>query len=506
MSRRLPGRGIALLLTLTWLPVLPVRPAPVAPAHSLDPGQQIAHLLSRLDRYRDGLERSARPLSLPEALRLGLTANPTLRKAWEAVREADWSEVAIRREWWPSLSAGSDDPGILGWTTTTTRETIRSPQGRSKSVTISGGQSSLPNLTLTWTFLDPSRDSRVNAARSQVAARRFLFDVDARDLILRIQSAYYALQEQRDLEQDYRSLYNSLSELVALPMPPGEDRGRLDQLRTEQLALLTLRIRTHEAVILAADALAQTLGLPPGQLAMPSDPLLLRGSWGLSLQASIEQALRLREEIQASLAAAGGDAWSARARQRGYLPTLSLAGQLSGTTANTAGGSLIGAFQATSSLSREVESQVGIGFDWTIFDGGILSAEAQALRSRSRQALAQADLDRLSVTRQVQDNHAALLSSLIVIDVTEQQLGVARSSLEAATREFRGGRSDATRVVQAINAFRDAATSYRSAVRKHNAAISGLQRHSAVWPEDTWSLLAASFPEQALPMRPLPAP
>ena len=61
-------------------------------------------------------------------------------------------------------------------------------------------------------------------------------------------------------------------------------------------------------------------------------------------------------------------------------------------------------------------------------------------------------------------------------------------------------------VVQAINACRDAATSYRGAVRKHNTAIAGLHRHSALWPEGTWSLLTASFPEQALPLHPLPAP
>ncbi len=462
--------------------------------------------MARLSHYRDGLERSARRLSLAEALQLGLTANPELRQAWEAVRQADWSVVAIEREWWPSLIAGSDDPGILGWTTTTTRERIRGPQGNSKSVTISGGQSSLPNLTLSWTFLDASRQSRGNAARSAVVARRFLFDVDARDLILRIQSAYFLLQEQANLERDYRDLYDSLTALLARGIPPGGERGRIDQLRTQQLALLTLRIQAHESVIVAADALAQALALPHGQLAMPSEPLELQGRWELPLQATIEQALRLREEIQASLASAGGDAWSARARQRGYLPSLSLAGQLSGTTANTAGGSLIGSFQATSTLSRQIESQLGIGFDWTIFDGGILSSEAEVLRSRSRQALAQADLDRLSVTRQVQDNHAALLSSLIVVDVTGEQLAVARASLAAASRDLRSGGGDATRVVQAINANREAATSYRGAVRKHNTAIAALHRHSAIWPEGTWSLLTASFPDQALPLRPLPAP
>ena len=215
MSRRLSGLGIALLFTLTGLRPLPSGAATRERAPSPDPARQIEKLLSRLGRYRDGLERSARPISLQEALRMGLSANPTLRQSWEAVRQADWSVVAIQREWWPSLIAGSDDPGILGWTTTTTRERIRGPQGNSRSVTVSGGQSSLPNLTLSWTFLDPSRRSRGNAARSEQVARRFLFDVDARDLILRIQSAYVLLQEQAELERNYRGLYDNLTALFS---------------------------------------------------------------------------------------------------------------------------------------------------------------------------------------------------------------------------------------------------------------------------------------------------
>lgn len=208
--------------------------------------------------------------------------------------------------------------------------------------------------------------------------------------------------------------------------------------------------------------------------------------------------------LQASLARAGGEAWSARARQRANLPTLAFTGQLSGSTENFVSGSLIGAFQATTSLNREVESQFGLGFDWTIFDGGILRAEAAALRSRSRATQAQADLDRLSVTRQVRDSHAAMVISMIVEDTAAEQLAEARRSLAAAVRDYRSGRSDATRVVQTTSALREAADTYRGAVRRHNDAIAGLYRHSARWPEDTLPLLSsASAP---LPLDKIPPP
>ncbi len=467
-----------------------------------EPSRQIRLLQERLQRYRDEQIRAARRISLAQALGEGLAAHPLLNRAYAAIEEADWSVRAVRRAWWPQLSVGTDDPGLFGWTTTTTRERIRSGDGRSRVVTISGGQAAGPNVTLEWTFFHSSRASLTNAARSELLARRFLFDVDARDLILQIQQAYYALQERAELEQDYRRLYDSVTALVEEGLPTGADHGHVEQLLTQRLALLNLRILAHDQVIQAADALAQALNLPSGELVMPAEPLSLQGRWQLSLPETIRQALALREEIQASLARAGGESWSARARQRSTLPILSLTGQLSGSTENVSSGSLIGAFEATTSLNREVESQFGLGFDWTVFDGGIKRAEAAALRSRSRASLAQADLDRLSITRQVRDSHAAMITSLILVDTAADQLAEAQRSLAAADCDYRSGRSDATRVVQTTSALRDAAESYCGAVRRHNTAIAALYRHSARWPEGTLPLLSDSYPP--LPAGPLP--
>jgi outer membrane protein TolC len=498
---------IALLATLPAAVLLPPpadagTPDRFTALSASEPSRQIQLLQERLQRYRDGQIRSARRVSLQQALHEGLAAHPQLNRAYATIEEAVWSVQAVRRAWWPQLSVGSDDPGLVGWTTTTTRERIRSGGVVSRVLSIRGGQAAVPNLTLEWTFFDPARAARTNAARSELMARRFLFDVDARDLILQIQQAFYALQEQAELEQDYRRLYQTVSDLLEARLPSAADPGHVDQLLTQRLALLNLRIRAHDQVIQAAAALAEALNLPPGELVMPAEPLSLQGRWQLPLPETIHQALALREEIQASLARAGGDAWSARARQRSNLPTLSLTGQLSGSTENFSSGSLIGASQATTSLNREVESQVGLGFDWTIFDGGIKRAEADALRSRARASLAQAELERLSIMRQVRDSHAAMITSLIVVDTAAEQLAEADRSLAAASRDYRSGRSDATRVVQTISALRDAADSYRGAVRRHNTAIAGLYRHSARWPEGTLPLVIGSYPP--LPAGPVP--
>lgn len=503
-----PARLPALPLPdLRWLqPLLALLLWGGAALASGDSERQYAELLQRLHRYRDGLERSARTLSLEQALAIGLRDHPSLRQAYGAIEEADWSLLAIRREWWPSLTAGSDDPGILGWTSTWSREQVRSSSGWSENLTLQGGQAALPNLNLQWTFLDPSRASRNQAARSRIAAQLFLFQVQARDLILEIQQSYFALQEAYEREQDDRRLVRAIDALIQAGATPAGDRGRLDQLLTQRLSLLILRIHSHERVIQAAAALAQAVGLPPGQLAMPADRLELQGRWDTPLQASIDEALRLREEIQVSVSRAGAEGWSARARRRRYLPTLSLAGQLNGQSQTLTNSSLIGPFQPTTNLNQQIEAQFGLGFDWTLFDGGILAAEADGLRSRSRQALAQADLARLSITRQVQDNHAALLNSQIVVNAAADQVSVASRSLQAASDAYRRRTGDATRVVQASSALRDAYASFRGAVARHNIAIAALHRHSARWPAGVQPLLLQAFPRLvALPgARPAP--
>ena len=126
-------------------------------------------------------------------------------------------------------------------------------------------------------------------------------------------------------------------------------RSQHDQLLTQRLALLIRRISVHQQVIQAAAALAQSLSLPPGALALPADRLEQQGAWDQPLAQSIEQALRLREEIQASLSKASGAGWSARARQRRYLPKLSLTGQLASPNQTTSSGSLLGGTPETTS-------------------------------------------------------------------------------------------------------------------------------------------------------------
>jgi OMF family outer membrane factor len=204
--------------------------------------------------------------------------------------------------------------------------------------------------------------------------------------------------------------------------------------------------------------------------------LALQGEWTLSREETIGQALRLREEIQQSLASARSLAWSAVATRKGYLPTLSLEG--SGSSQGNSGNS-----------GLQSEGSVGMNVQWTLFDGGILAAKATSQRQRQEQALQQASLDRLAVTEEVETSYAAYISSQIVVDSAIAQMESARATFATATRSYQAGSSDATTLLQVLTNTRGAVEAYCQSLRKHNRSVVELERSSARWPAAAQSVL-----------------
>lgn len=474
-SRR-PVVGAALLLGLGLL--LPTGAwAQPAVERSLD------ILRDRLERIGDRLETTARRLSLQEAVTLGLQRQPRLARDYDQLQALQWQGIAIRREWSPSLLADNDDPGLVGWRRVSERDSSNDTlDGISLTNNLRSSAYSVPRLTLDWTFFEPSRTPRLRSNLAGQQAQELLFDITARDLILDIQSRYYALQRLQELEQAYRRLYKLARSLA-------EAGGGNEQLRTEELALVETRVRTHDALVKTAAQLAELLSLPPGDLALPAEPLQASGSWPLDRSSTISEALALREEIRRSLAGADGLSWSARAVQSRYLPSLSLRGQLKSELENYTLQSLEAPSSTTSGGNGNLRLDGGLQFSWRLFDGGVLSAEATALRRQADQSLQQAALDRLTVTRQVENSHASYTTSRILLDSTREQLRAARAALENSQRGFRGSANDATTVVQTIEKLRQALEAEAGAREQHNTALAELYRYSARWPEGAPTLV-----------------
>lgn len=475
IRRRRPTGGALLGLLLLLQPSM----AMAAPAVDASLGI----LKQRLERLGDRLEQNARRLTLQEAVVLGLQRQPRLAREYDQLQALQWQGIAIRREWSPSLLADNDDPGLVGWRRVRERDSSNDTlDGVSITNNLRSSTYGVPRLTLDWSFFDPSRTPRLRSNLAGQQAQELLFDITARDLILDIQSRYYALQRLQELEQAYRTLYKLAGSLA-------NAAGGNEQLRTEELALVQTRVRTHDDLVRTAAQLAELLSLPPGDLALPAEPLQASGEWSLDRAASITEALALREEIRRSLAGADGLSWSARAVQSRYLPSLGLRGQLKAELENYSLESLEAPSSSTSGGNGNLRIDGGLQWRWRLFDGGVLGAEATALRRQADQALQQAALDRLTVTRQVESSHASYTTSRILLDSTRVQLQSARAALNDGRRNFRGDANDATTLVQNIEKLRQALESEAVAREQHNTALAELYRYSARWPEGAPSLV-----------------
>lgn len=442
------------------------------------PSDESSKLFERLRQHEDHLEHKAQRLSELQAMAMGLARNPLLAQGYAEIEAAQWQTIAIRREWVPTILGKNDYPGLVGIETTRSNNEIFY------------GRYLLPGVQLQWTFFDPSRTPRTKASLATLRASRLLFDISARNLILNIQQTYAELQKQRDLEKSYSELAKLTYTLVKVAR---ERRSNSDssesersQLAAEELDLLIFKINSHEQVIRQAAELARLLSLPPGDLAMPSDPLQQQGQWDLSLKQTIDQALALREEIKASLAESDHFGWSAKAISNQVLPSFWLQAS-SGLEGDRY--AQISTTKSGRGMSISRTQAAGLYFNWPIEDGGISAALATAERKRAIASNQQAELDRLAIVAEVQISHAAYISSLIVISSAKDQLRESSRAIEAASHAFRRGEANATTVIQAIKNHRKAISSYGNAVEKHNSSIAQLYRYSARWPETALPLL-----------------
>jgi len=446
-------------------------------------------LRQQLKELRSQLDARAKPASLDQALEAGLLHNPLLASAYAQIQGQQWSLIAVRRQWYPSLNASSDR--LPGQTFATSSERGDSPTN-SNTTTYSNATNTDLNLALNWTFFDPSRGPDINAASQNLKQQQLLFDVSARNLVLAIQQAYFSLQEQQLLIKAYEEILAGTEQQVQITEAKFNNGvvsiADVEQIRTQQYSTIGTVINAYRQLIDASSQLAQTMALTPGTLVIPSEELKPLGRWDEPLQSTIEQALQLREEIQASLAAAASASWSATSLFNRYWPQFSV-GALGRYAGNNRTSGLPGDSTSFNDRSLNWDGAVGIGFNWRLFDGGINAANAEAQKATARAARDQAAERRLDVSREVEQNYANYITSQLALDSTKAQVNSARAAAVAVQERFAVGVSDMPAVVQVLNLSIDAANAYATAVRVHNSAIASLYRSSARWPAGTEPLL-----------------
>ena len=466
-----------------------------AQAPQVHPNPLVGELEQKLKQLR--AQWSARSVRVPltAAIEQSLLNNPELAQAYSQIQQGQWSLIAVRRQWYPTLSAFSGGPAGSLWgyggfnssqTTTNSKETFSTSN-------TSNVQRVKPGLSLEWSFFDPSRGPQINAASESLRSQELLFNVVARDLVLATQLAYFTLQEQQQLITAYGEILaattTQVSQSEALFNVGNASLADVEQIRTQQLQNLNLLINTYLSFLDASASLARQMALPAGQLALPEDQLDLYGQWDMPLDTTIQQAQALREEIQSSLALASSAGWKASALFNRYWPRFALLASgsysyddLSETTRGS------GESRSASSLSSTWDGGVGLGFNWSIFDGGISAAEAQVSKALERQFSDQAAVQRLQISQEVERSYASYEASRLALLSSRDQAESARKAVVAVRERFNVGYADTTSVVQTLNQAIGAANAYSQAQRNYNSAVATLFRASAQWPQNTLTL------------------
>lgn len=445
---------------------------------------------------RDGLQKAAIRISLAEAITRGLATSPLLAETVAKIQQSQWGSVAITREWVPSLSMKTSDPGVLGYSTNSTSiKTKTDGSGPSESLSISNGFSSNPYLDLSWSFFDPTRGVRQTAQGSRIQALRNQMTFTTRELILAIQTAYTKLQEALEREKDTIELFNQAIHIYINAHREKRPQGELSRLEAQAVSLMISRINAHKESLQAADALANLINLEPGKLALPSEKPDLIALWPLSRKESIQRALQQREELQANAWDVKALMSDARAIRLKILPALSLSGQGQRISRNQQSNEVTDNLPSTLKRTSGYQTFVGLTFNWKLFDGGIRYAEAQAFESKAQQELAQGQQTRLDITQEVADAYATFVASKILVDAARADVNASRRSLQSALQDYAAGRHDdaGTTVVQALSKLQSALNTYRSLVADQNTSIHQLYRYTASWPSQTETLVRSQY-------------
>jgi len=434
------------------------------------------------------LMHRAKRMTLRQVLERGLKANPQLAAAYARFQGEQWTVVAARRRWSPSLTAIAPIRGLIaqenGATTTTTPV--------AETVATATRSLATPLLNLNWTFLNLSRDAQIQAATSGMLAEQWLFDVSARNLVLELQRDYTNLQESIDLIDEYRALFlissNAVDAAVAKMQRKQLQLAELEQLRTFQRNQLTRLINATRELLLASTRLAERLALPAEAMVLPEERLQPINAWPLDLKTTLEQAVRLREEIKALAADADRSGWQAQQLLRSYWPELSLRADAGASNLNSSRGAPAAAAPEITDRSSWFGS-IGLGFNWQLFNGGIQTAEANNRRATQREQNDQEALEILRVEGETKEAYFNYLTSKLAVQNTKAAKGSAITSLVSTLQRFRNNQTGSTTLIQVLEQYINAIWANSTTIQLHNNAVYGLYRASAQWPEGTLPLI-----------------
>lgn len=430
------------------------------------------------------IERT-QPITLQQAIDLARRGSPGIqvaelqveqsRSALREQRASLYPDVTLQVDLNRQLSAG----GELGVRAQQRRLDFLESRGQRPPGTAEPrnfGQNSL-NTTLQLSYdvdLFGRRTANIRAAEEQLRFRELELERLVEQLRFDISNSYYDLQDADGRvaigEAAVRNAQKSLADAEALERAGVGTRFAVLQ---AQVNLANEQQRLNEArrdQRVRRRRLAEQINVSQLVDLTAADPVEQAGTWRLSLEESILQALKNRAELEQQLVQRDFSEQQRRSVLASRLPQLSVFANYNVLGLDPDEGDYFASRGWADGYS------IGARLTWNIFDGG--AAQASAEQREYDKAIAETRFEQLrnQVRREVEQAYFELESSFASIETAEAGVLQAREALRLARLRFQAGVGTQTDVIQAETDLTRAERNRLLAIIGYNRALSSLQR------------------------------
>jgi outer membrane protein TolC len=321
-------------------------------------------------------------------------------------------------------------------------------------------------VSYSQTLLDLNLLASERSSRQNAAAVRLSYQ-DMREAVVLVVGATYlqtiaaaARVDTADAQvQSAQALYNQALDMRNVGISAGIDVLRAQvELQSRRQQLISARNDFAKQKL----ALARTVGLPLAQEFNLTEKIPYESPEPITVEESLEQALKSRADYQAALSQIRAAEQMARAATAEHIPSLSIYADYGGIGPTPS--ALLGTFTTYAALRIP------------IFTGGRAHGDAlvaQAELNRSRQ---EAENIKAQIEQEVRDGLLDLQAAADQVSVATNNVTLAEQTLTQAQDRFASGATDNIEVVQAQETVASANESYISSLYAYNLARVELAR------------------------------
>ena len=321
-------------------------------------------------------------------------------------------------------------------------------------------------LSFSQTLLDFNLLAGERSARQNAAAVKLSYQ-DMREAVVLVVGATYlqtvaaaARVDTADAQvQSAQALYNQALDMRNVGISAGIDVLRAQvELQNRRQQLISARNDFAKQKLV----LARTVGLPLAQEFILTEKIPYEAPEALTVEESLEQALKSRADYQAALSQVRAAEQTVRAATAEHLPSLSIYADYGGIGPTPS--TLLGTFTTYAALRIP------------IFTGGRAHGDALVAQSELNRSRQEAENIKAQIEQDVRDGLLDLQAAADQVSVAMSNVNLAAQTLTQAQDRFASGATDNIEVVQAQETVASANESYISSLYAYNLARVELAR------------------------------